>query len=130
MSLIYLKQIHVICVILTFISFSIRGYWMITDSSLLRHRLVRIAPHIIDTVLLLSGISLAVWIYDDFYKYPWLMIKLGGVVLYIILGAIAIRYGNTKTIRISSLILAWGVFIYIVVLAGYNSILPIGVFGL
>jgi len=130
MNPVYLKQLHILCVILTLISFSIRGYWMVVDSGLLQHRLVRILPHIIDTILLLSGVSLAVIIYGEFYKYGWLMIKLGAVVVYIILGGVAIRYGKTRKLRISAMILAWCVFIYIVVMAGYNSVIPIGVFGL
>jgi uncharacterized membrane protein SirB2 len=130
MNLVHLKQLHVICVILTFISFSIRGYWMIIESSLLQHRLTRILPHIIDTVLLLSGVSLAVLIYGEFYKYTWIMIKLGAVVVYIILGGIAIRYGKTKPARLSALVLAWCLFFYVIALAGYNSVIPMGVFGI
>ena len=130
MNVTHLKIIHVVCVILTFISFSIRGYWMIIGSSLLRHRLTRILPHIMDSLLLLSGLLLAIWVYGEFYKYTWLMIKLAGIVFYIFLGGIAIRYGKTRKIRIIALVLSLCVFLGIVALARYNSLVHVGVFGL
>ena len=124
-----LKLVHESCVILTFISYSLRGFWMIIDSPLLGHKVTRILPHVIDTLLLLSGVTLAVLLYGDFYRLTWLMVKLGAVVIYIILGSIAIKYGKTKTVRIGALITAWCVFFFIVALARYNAVLPHGIFG-
>lgn len=125
-----LKLIHVVCVILTFVSYSLRGFWMIIESPLLGHKLTRILPHVIDTVLLISGLSLAVMVYGEFYRHTWLLVKLGAVVVYIVLGSVAIKYGKTRAIRIGALILAWCVFIYIVVLARNNSSVSIGIFGI
>lgn len=125
-----LKQIHVVCVLLTFVSYTLRGFWMIADSPLLQHRVTRILPHVIDTVLLISGFSLAVVVYGDFYRHTWLMVKLGAVVVYIVLGSVAIKYGRTKTVRVIALILGWCVFFYIVALARYNSIVPLGIHGI
>ena len=99
---------------------------MIIDSRLLQHRVTRILPHIIDTVLLVSGISLAVWIYGEFYKYPWLVVKLVAVAVYIFLGGIAIRYGKTKKVRVGALILSLAAFFTIVAIARFNSVIAIG----
>ena len=130
MNLMTLKLVHESCVVLTFFSYSLRGFWMMIDSALLQHKLTRVLPHIIDTVLLVSGVTLALMLYGDFYRLSWLMVKLGAVVVYIVLGSIAIRYGRTKTVRITALILAWCVFFFIVVLARYNAVLPHGIFGI
>ena len=103
---------------------------MIIDSPLLRHRVTRILPHVIDTLLLVSGLSLAVVVYGEFYRQTWLLVKLGAVVVYIVLGSVAIRYGKTKTIRVTALVLAWCVFFYIIMLARYNSIVSLDMFGI
>ena len=125
-----LKLIHVTCVALTFVSISLRGYWMIIDSPLLRHKFTRIFPHVIDTVLLVSGFYLAVVVYGAFYTHSWLLVKLGAVVVYIVLGSVAIKYGKTRAIRITALILAWCVFFYIAMLARNNSIVSLGSAGM
>lgn len=127
MSAVTLKLIHVVCVFLTFVSYSLRGFWMITDSPLLRHKVTRILPHVIDTALFISGLWLAVVVYGEFYRHTWLLVKLGAVVVYIVLGGVAIKYGKTRTVRVIALILGWCVFFYIVALARYNSVISLGV---
>lgn len=117
----HLKYLHLTCVVLTFISFSLRGYWMLTDSALLRHPLTRIAPHIIDAILLTTGISLVVMFYNGVFTQPWLLLKLGGLLLYIILGALALRYGRTKPRQVISLIGAWLTFFCIIAIARYRA---------
>ncbi len=113
----YIKYIHVICAILTIISFSIRGIWMLQGSSLLTIRITRILPHIIDAFLLLSGIVLLIQYYREFYNFDWLLLKLFVIVLYIFSGAIALRYGHTATIRITALFVSWLFLAIIVILA-------------
>ena len=54
-----LKLVHVSAVYLSGTGFVLRGIWMLMDSPLLKARLTRILPHIIDTVLLGSAILLA-----------------------------------------------------------------------
>jgi len=125
-----LKLIHVICVAMTFVSISLRGYWMIINSPLLRHKLTRILPHVIDTMLLVSGFYLVVVVYGEFYRHSWLLVKLVAVVVYIVLGSVAIRYGKTRVIRITALILAWCVFFYIAMLARNNSIVSMSSIGI
>jgi len=112
-----IKYIHVSCAILTIISFSIRGVWMLQDSSLLTRKVTRILPHFIDAVLLLSGIILLIQYYMRFYYFDWLMIKLVIVILYILSGAIALRYGHTRCIRVTALFISWGFLAIIVTLA-------------
>ena len=118
------KDIHITCILLTFISFSIRGYWMMVDSSYLARKWVKILPHIVDTLLLLSGLTLAIMTYEAFYEQDWLMTKLLALVVYIILGSIALKRGKTKLIRSLAFLSAWCVFFYILAVARYKVILP------
>lgn len=89
-----------------------------------KHKLVRISPHIIDTGLFLSGLSMAMALYTAFYLQSWLQAKLIALVLYIVAGSIAIKYGSTKMIRLGALIIAWGIFVYIVMVARTHSPIP------
>lgn len=118
------KTIHIFCAAMTLASFMLRGYWMLRNSALLQHRLSRVLPHVIDTVLLLTGLTMAVSIYGAFYTQTWLLGKLAAVVVYIALGAIALHSGQTKAIRAAALFFALGVFAYIVLVAHTHSLVP------
>ena len=117
MSFATIKIIHIICMILSYILFSLRGIWMIQGSSLLRLKWVKVLPHVIDTILLTSAITLVAMI----QQYPgfniWISVKIGALLLYILLGMMAFRFGKTRKIKIISWILAQIVFFYIVLVA-------------
>lgn len=119
-----IKDIHVACAALTFLLFTIRVYWMYTGSPLLSKRPVKILPHVIDTILLGSGLAMAIMYYGTFYRHRWLDYKLLGVIIYIILGMVALRAGKTRSIRMAAAVGAWLVFFYIVYIAWKNAVLP------
>ena len=119
-----LKQLHVGFVFLTFVSFSVRSYWMYTGSGLLRSKAVRIVPHIIDSFLLLTGLTMAILYYGAFYQQQWLLLKLLGVLIYIILGSIALKLGKTMKVRIAAVFGAWAVLLYIVITARLHATIP------
>lgn len=108
-----LKLIHVSTAILTISGFMLRGFWMMSGSPNLDRRAVRIAPHIIDTAFLLSGIALIWTLHLPVLNQPWLLTKFGALVLYILLGTIALRRGATRQIRIIAFVLAMATFAYI-----------------
>jgi uncharacterized membrane protein SirB2 len=120
-----LKVLHIVFVLLTFLSFSLRGVWMLMESPLLKRKIVRIFPHIIDTCLLASGLTMALTYYEAFYTHSWLLAKLTALILYIATGSIALKYGKTKKIRVCSLIVSWLIFVYIVVVARTQSPIPL-----
>ena len=55
-----IKDLHVTCVILSGIGFFVRGLWRLRASPMLQRRWVRVFPHLVDTVLLGSAITMAV----------------------------------------------------------------------
>jgi uncharacterized membrane protein SirB2 len=91
--------------------------WMMQGSALLQRRWVKIAPHVVDTLLLTSAILLAVTIRQYPFTTSWLTAKVIGLALYIVLGTIALKRGRTRTIRVSAWIAAQLVFFYIVAVA-------------
>ncbi|MEK7779136.1 MAG: SirB2 family protein [Pseudomonadota bacterium] len=117
MSYLLLKMLHVSSVVISYSLFFLRGIWLMQDSNNLRQRWVKVLPHVIDTILLTSAIALAVLIQQDPLNNAWLTAKVIGLLIYILLGMIAIRFGKTKKTRIAAWIGAQCVFIYIVLVA-------------
>lgn len=111
------KDIHVACVIVTFILFFVRGLWMILDSDLLQRKWTKRVPPVIDTILLASAIVLAVTIHQYPFVHAWLTAKVVALLFYIGLGMLALTYGKTKKIRIINWLAAQLCFIYIVAVA-------------
>ena len=111
------KDIHVACVIVTFILFFVRGLWMILDSDLLQRKWTKRVPPVIDTILLASAIVLAVTIHQYPFVHAWLTAKVVALLFYIGLGLLALTYGKTKKIRIINWLAAQLCFIYIVAVA-------------
>ena len=119
-----LKYLHVSCVALSGAGFVLRGRWMLRDSPLLARRWVRIAPHVVDTVLLASAIALCVLIGQYPLQQNWLTAKVLGLVAYVVLGTIALKRGRTRGTRIAAFCGALLVFAYIVAVAMSKSALP------
>jgi uncharacterized membrane protein SirB2 len=94
-----LKGLHVGCVIASGSGFVARGALMLAGSPLLGARVVRVAPHVIDTALLASAIALAVLARLSPLDHPWLAAKIGALLGYIVLGALALRPGRTRAVR-------------------------------
>ena len=118
------KTVHLICVVLTLVLFLLRARWALRGSGMLQKPWVRIAPHVIDTVLLLSGVLMAWSLYGAyFYTQAWLMAKLLAVLLYIVFGSLAIKRARTRTLKIFSLVLSCFIFLYIVTLALNKQVL-------
>lgn len=119
---------HVICVIVSISLFILRGYWMLTENNALNHRSVKITPHIVDTVLLASAIVLTIMISQYPFAENWLTVKFFALIVYIVLGTIALKRGKTKSIRIGAFAAALVTFGFILSVAWYHH--PLGVLGL
>lgn len=109
-----LKWVHVGCVVASGSGFVARGALMLAGSPLLSLRVVRIAPHVVDTVLLASAIGLATLARLSPFAHPWLMAKIAALVVYVVLGSIALRRGRSRPVRIVAFAAAVLVFAYIV----------------
>ena len=109
-----LKWLHIGCVIVSCAGFLARGALMLADSPLLHARLVRIAPHVVDTLLLAAAIALATLARLSPLAHLWLAAKIVGLIAYIVLGTTALRSGRTKGTRAVALAAALLVFAWIV----------------
>lgn len=112
------KSVHITLVAATFISFTVRGVWMLCESPLLSRRWVRVLPHAIDAILLASGLYLAVVFYNfPTADHPWIIVKLIGLLAYVVLGTIALKRGRTKRARVRAFVASLFLFGYIVFVA-------------
>lgn len=121
-----LKHLHLTFVALALLIFFVRGVLLFIHSPLLNKKLLKIAPHIINTIMLVSGILLAVSLGMKPGEHPWLMAKLIGLVIFIILGVGAFKVRNVllqKILWVDALV----VFAYIVSVAITKS--PMGFLG-
>lgn len=123
MSYAILKHLHVTFVGLSGLLFLWRGVLMLQGSAMLQRRGLRIAPHVVDTLLLASAIALAITTHQYPVAENWLSAKLLGLVVYVALGMVALK-GRTRATRIAGLTGAVLAFAYIVAVAVAKSPMP------
>ncbi|EAN9794254.1 SirB family protein [Salmonella enterica] len=99
MTIAMLLTLHLICVALSVSLFVARYWWRYCGHALAAARWTRIVPPVIDTLLLLSGIGLIVKtrILPFTESGSWLTEKLFGVIIYIVLGFIALDYRQARS---------------------------------
>ena len=114
------KALHILLAATTATLFAVRAYWRVRRSPVLALRWVKVVPHIIDTLLLASGVWLALQIGPTGLR-GWLPAKLIALVLYIALGMAALKLGRTRSIRMIAAIAALFVLGYIACVAATKS---------
>src|SRR5690625_994537 len=124
MSYTILKHIHMSAAFLTAALFFLRGSWMVFSPRLLQRRWVKIVPHIIDTVLLVAALLLVYKLFQFGAVLTWVLAKVVGVVVYIVLGTIALKRGRTMPIRIAAFAGGLLTCVYILAVAFSKSAWP------
>jgi len=89
------KFLHVTCVTLSIVGFAIRFILTTLGSHLMMHRFARIAPHINDTALLGAAIAMLLIAGIDPLQVPWLSAKILALLVYVLLGVLALRCART-----------------------------------
>jgi uncharacterized membrane protein SirB2 len=110
------RDVHVTAVTLSLALFVLRVVWRARAPARLAIRWVKVLPHIVDTILLLSGAGLA-WQLGAAGVRGWLPAKLIALVAYIALGNVALRRGPTGAVRVGAAVAAVATFAYIVSVA-------------
>jgi len=86
-----IKLIHLIFIFSSFISFTGRIILSVAKPALLQNKIIKIAPHVIDTILLISGFTLVFqgnWMNGE---YGWIISKFILLLGYVIFGVMAMR---------------------------------------
>ncbi|MDE3022360.1 MAG: SirB2 family protein [Pseudomonadota bacterium] len=109
-----LKSIHITSVIVSGSLFTLRSVRKIKQQEWRPGKWMRIIPHVIDTFLLLSGVSLALLLRQYPFRNAWLTAKVFGLVLYILAGKLTLQASGSKKLRQVSFSLAAALFLYII----------------
>jgi uncharacterized membrane protein SirB2 len=120
-----LKLLHQASALFSIVGFVVRGSLMLADSALLRRPWMRIWPHFVDTLLLASGLWMAINLHLHPGNSHWLGAKLLALLAYIALGFVALRLGRTRRIRTIAFFAAVACFCYILLVAIMRSPLPL-----
>ena len=106
------KHLHLMLIALSVLFFTVRFVLHLRGSALLEKKLLKIAPHIIDTFLLLSGVALCFIIQQFPFENAWLTEKLSAVIAYIVLAMIAMKINRGKLFKIFAYIgaISWLVY--------------------
>jgi uncharacterized membrane protein SirB2 len=94
------------CVALSLGGFAVRGGLMMAGSPWLQSRFARIVPHVVDTILLASGLAAAAMLRQYPFVDGWLTAKVLGLLAYIGFGTMALKRARTRAQRIAFFALA------------------------
>lgn len=122
------KTLHQSAVVLSFSGFFARGVGSLAGAGWVRSRAARTLPHMVDTLLLASALTLAWMLRLHPGNAPWLLAKVLGLVAYIGLGIVALRPALPRRVRVAAWIGALLCFGYIVSVAITKS--PLGLLSL
>ena len=114
MDYLFLRHLHMSCAALSITLFVLRGTSQTVGWPWRQWRWLRIAPHMVDTVLLGAAISLACWSQQYPFTQNWLSAKVVALLVYIGLGSLALRAGISRPVQRSAFMGALLTVAYIV----------------
>jgi len=112
-----IKFVHVAAVILSGSLFALRGLLMLVRSRWTNHPALRHLSYAIDTTLLTAALMLVTILHQYPFVQAWLTAKVLLLVVYIVLGAFALKRGRTRRVQVVSYFAALFVFAFIVTIA-------------
>ena len=108
------KHVHMTAVALSGLLFMVRGLWLLQGSTQLQAKWVKITPHVVDTLLLVSAIAMLVVA----QQFPaWVHVKITLLIVYIGLGLMAFKKAKTQGQKLSFLLAAVAVYVFLISVA-------------
>lgn len=121
-----IKAVHIACALLSVTLFALRGTLMLAGSSIANAAPLRYLSYTIDTTLLTAAFMLMTLLHVYPIAVAWLTVKVMLIVVYIVLGAIALRRGRTRRARAIAFVAALAMFAFVVSIARARH--PLGAF--
>lgn len=121
-----IKSIHIAAVMASGLLFFLRGASLHAGMTWGMAAPVRYLSYAIDTTLLTAALMLATMLHQYPFVHGWLTAKVLLLVVYIVLGTVALKRGSTKKIRIVAWIAALLVYAFIISVARAHQ--PTGIF--
>jgi uncharacterized membrane protein SirB2 len=121
-----LRHAHIAFAILSVSIFTVRGLLMLANSGHVNSPWLKYPSYAVDTLLLTAALMLTTVIQQYPFQAGWLTMKVALLVVYVVLGSLALKRGRTRGVRIAALVgalLTVG-FLYTVARAHH----PLGIF--
>lgn len=112
MSYSLLLHLHVTTALISVLLFIGRGIWVLQQPQRSRPRWMKWLPHANDTILLILGIMLMRTVQQYPLTNSWLTYKLIALLIYILLGMVAMKWAKTGRIRFMAWLAALVIFAY------------------
>ncbi len=96
MSYADIRLVHMACASISISLFLLRGVLQFSGVDWRRWRLLRVVPHVNDTVLLTAAIALSLYSHQYPLAQNWLTAKVLALLLYIVLGSMAFKHGRPR----------------------------------
>lgn len=119
-----LKLVHVSSVVISGLLFAYRFAWLWKFPEQSLAKVLKILPHINDTILLAAAIGMLSVIGLNPFVTPWLLAKILALVAYIVLGALCIRAKAGSRRQVAYFAAAVSVFAYILLVAVGKQVFP------
>lgn len=119
-----IKLVHQGAVTLSATGFALRAVASLAGARWVKGRAAKTLPHVIDTVLFASALTLAAWLHLNPLTTPWLAAKIVALLVYIGLGMVALKPSRPKSQRIAAMLAAFATLAYIASVAVTKSPLP------
>ena len=109
-----IKFVHILCVVLSGALFATRGALRLAGSALAHHVVARWASYAIDTTLLTAALMLVGIVHQYPFANGWLTAKVLLLLVYIALGAYALRRARSRRASAIAFVAALAVFASII----------------
>ena len=110
-----IKPIHVALVLASGALFAVRGAAVLAHATWAMARPLRLTSYAIDSGLLVAGVMLAVMLRMNPAAVPWLGVKLALLVVYIVLGSLALK--RARSARAAWYVAALLVYLFMISVA-------------
>ncbi|MCL1068129.1 SirB2 family protein [Shewanella olleyana] len=120
------KHTHLTFILLSVIFFITRFVLHMRQSPVMDKKFVKVAPHVIDTFLLLSGLTLCFMIKQYPFVDAWMTEKFLAVLAYIGLGVMALKGNRNKFFKIFAFLGAIGWLVLAARLAHFKQVVLMG----
>jgi len=112
MNFLLLKYIHILSIAASFALLFIRGVWLLQSYPPAQERWVKILPHIVDAVLLLSALGM-LYVHAASGKGDWMSAKLVLIVIYVTALVFLAKIARNLVQKLAAWLVASLVFLFI-----------------
>lgn len=123
-----LRHVHITFAILSVAIFTLRGLLMLANSPRVNSPWLKYPSYTVDTLLLTAALMLTTVIHQYPFQVGWLTMKVALLVVYVVLGSIALKRGRTQATRIVALVSAWLTVGFLFTVARAHH--PLGIFAM